>query len=246
MTVIMICVVRDLSLVKVFVCELKNELQIVLSVNTLYKEATMGDQDNHLFSSVSWEGGSSGIIASQALLDDWTPSPDNSTTDFTTAVDGTLHLTAELARRLIGAHQAAAALIVRGNWQRMRKYFSLSPKYAAWYSYHTPAVGFGIHADIVVQNSALRLTQAELEQHPDFKQFGREKEKHPPMRGWLAVPIIGEDGHNYGLLQLSDKYDDADFTEADEAQLKQLAQLTSTTLAALCRLHDNHSLGHLL
>lgn len=204
----------------------------------------MGDHENHVFSSVSWEGGSSGIIASQALLDDWTPSADTSATDFTTAVDGTLHLTAELARRLIGAHQAAAALIVRGDWQGMRKYFSLSPKYATWYGYHTPAVGFGIHAEIVSHNSAMRLTQAELEQHPDFKRFGREAGNHPPMRGWLAVPLIGADGRNYGLLQLSDKYDDADFTEADEEQLKQLARLTSTTLAALCHLHNNQSLGH--
>ncbi|HZR44415.1 MAG TPA: GAF domain-containing protein [Ktedonobacteraceae bacterium] len=199
----------------------------------------MDNQDTYSHSSVSWEGGSSGVVAPQALVDDWTPAPDAPATAFSTAIDGTLHLTAELARRLIGAHQAAASLIVKGNWQGMRKYFSLSPKYAAWYSYRTPAVGFGIHADIVNHNSAIRLTQAELEQHPDFKRFGREAGKHPPMRGWLAVPLIGEDGRNYGLLQLSDKYNDADFTEADEAQLKQLAQLTSKTLAALYRLHDN-------
>ncbi len=204
----------------------------------------MGDQDIYPLSSVSWVGGISGVVAPQALFDDWTPSPDAPATDFTTAIDGTLHLTAEVARRLIGAHQAAASLIVRGNWQGMRKYFSLSPKYAAWYSYRTPAVGFGIHAEIVVHNSAMRFTQAELEKHPNFKRFGREAGKHPPLRGWLAVPLIGGDGRNYGLLQLSDKYNDADFTEADEEQLKQLAQLTSTTLAAICQLHDNRSLGH--
>jgi GAF domain-containing protein len=105
-------------------------------------------------------------------------------------------------------------------------------------------MGFGIHADIVVHNTAMRLTQAELEQHPDFKQFGHEAGHHPPLRGWLAVPLIGEDGRNYGLLQLSDKDNDADFTEADEAQLKQLARLTSMTLAAICHLHHDQSLGH--
>jgi hypothetical protein len=42
-------------------------------------------------------------------------------------------------------------------------------------------------------------------------------------------------------LQLSDKYDDEDFTEEDEAQLKQLAQITSATLDALIRLHENHA-----
>jgi hypothetical protein len=87
----------------------------------------MGDQNNHFVSRVPLEGGGGGVVAPQALLDAWTPVPGTPATDFTTAIDGTLHLTAELARRLIGAHQAAAALIVRGNWQGMRKYFSLSP-----------------------------------------------------------------------------------------------------------------------
>ena len=131
----------------------------------------MNKQDKQPISSVSWEGGISGVVSSQALTDDWSPTPDAPATDFTTAIDGTLHLTAELARRLIGAHQAAASLIIRGNWKGMRKYFSLSPKYAAWYSYRTPAVGFGIHAEIVEHNTAMRLTQAQLEQHPDWKRF---------------------------------------------------------------------------
>jgi hypothetical protein len=56
--------------------------------------------------------------------------------------------------------------------------------------------------------------------------------------------IIGENGRNYGLLQLSDKYNDADFTEEDEAQLKQLARLTTRTLGPLRRLHENSAPGH--
>ena len=199
----------------------------------------MSNQDTQPLSSVFWAGGTSGVAMPQALTDDWSPAPGAPTNDFTTAIDGTLHLTAELARRLIGAHQAAASLIIRGNWKGMRKYFSLSPKYAAWYGYRTPAVGFGIHAEVVAHNTAMRFTQAELEQYPGWKHFGVEAGRHPPMRGWLAVPLIGEDGRNYGLLQLSDKYNDADFTEEDEAQLKQLAQLTSTTLDALRRLYEN-------
>lgn len=204
----------------------------------------MSKQDTQTTASVSWAGGTSGVVASQALDGDWSPAPGATITDLTTTIDGTLHLTAELARRLIGAHQAAASLIIGGNWKGMRKYFSLSPKYAAWYHYRTPAVGFGIHAQVVAHNSAMRFTQAELEQHPAWKHFGVEAGKHPPMRGWLAVPLVGADGRNYGLLQLSDKYDDADFTEEDEAQLKQLARLTSMTLGALLRLHENQAPGH--
>jgi len=86
---------------------------------------------------------------------------------------------------------------------------------------------------VVEANTSIRLTQAELERHLDWKGFGTEAGKHPPMRGWLAVPIVGRDVKNYGLLQLSNKYDDADFTEEDEAQLTRLAQLTSIALDAL-------------
>ena len=189
--------------------------------------------------SSTWSSGTNGVVQSQLLTEDWTPTADASATALVTAVNGVLHLTAELARHLIGAHQSAAAYIVGGDFKGMHKYFSLSPKYAAWYSYHTPAVGLGIHADVVKENEAIRLTQAELETHPDFKHFGTEEGEHPPMRGWLAVPLLGQDGRNYGLLQLSDKYNDADFTEEDEVQLKLLAQFTSVTLDALHHLRDN-------
>jgi hypothetical protein len=83
----------------------------------------MSNQDTQAVSSVSWSEGMSGVVATQALDDDWNPAPDAPTTDVTMAIDGTLHLTAGLARRLIGAHQAAASLIIRGNWRGMRKYF---------------------------------------------------------------------------------------------------------------------------
>ncbi len=53
----------------------------------------------------------------------------------------------------------------------------------------------------------------------------------------LAMPLLGQDRRNYGLLQLSDKYDDQDFTEEDETQLTRLAQLTAKTLDAIHRMY---------
>jgi GAF domain-containing protein len=175
---------------------------------------------------------------------DWTPGTEPTLpTPFAQAVDHVLRLTAELARNLVGAHQSAAALIVSGDWKHARKWFSLSSKYADWYEYRAPAVGFGLHALVVSENKPLRLTQAELVAHPAWKGFGIEAQRHPPMRGWLAVPLIGKDKHNYGLLQLSDKYNDADFTEDDEQHLMQLAQLTAAALDALRALHQENSIG---
>src|SRR5215469_14206706 len=151
---------------------------------------------------------------------------------FYNVADPVLALAAELARVVTQAHQGAATQMVNGDWAEVRKYFSLSEKYADWADYRTPAVGFGIHAYITKTNRPLRLTQAELEAHTEWRNFGTEQGKHPPMRGWVAIPLIGSDGRNYGLIQVSDRYE-GEFTEADEQHLAQLAQLTSTALDAL-------------
>jgi hypothetical protein len=83
----------------------------------------------------------------------------------------------------------------------------------------------------------IRLTDHQLRAHPAWRNFGVEQVRHPPMRGWLAVPLIGSDGTNYGFIQASDRLE-GDFTAAqDEANLVRLASLTSTVLDALAQLH---------
>jgi GAF domain-containing protein len=155
---------------------------------------------------------------------------------FLDATDGVLAQAAELARVVASAHQGAATQMIGGDWSHARKYFSLSAKYAAWADYHTPAVGYGIHAYIATTNQPMRLTQAELEAHPAWKDFGTEHGQHPPMRGWLAVPLIGSDGLSYGLIQVSDRCE-GDFTAEDEANLVRLAKLTSQALDALAMVY---------
>ena len=63
-----------------------------------------------------------------------------------------------------------------------------------------------------------------------------EKGRHPPMRGWLAAPLVGQDGLNYGLIQVSDRYE-GEFTADDEANLVRLARLTSQALDALAMVY---------
>ena len=155
---------------------------------------------------------------------------------FLDATDTVLAQAAELARVVASAHQGAATQMIGGDWSHVRKYFSLSEKYAAWADYRVPAVGFGIHAYIAQVNQPMRLTQAELEAHPAWKNFGVENGRHPPMRGWLAVPLIGSDGLNYGLLQVSDRYE-GEFTDEDEANMVRLAALTSQALDALAMVY---------
>jgi GAF domain-containing protein len=160
---------------------------------------------------------------------------DDTTAEFESRVDATLQMTCELARALIGTHQAAMSLIVAGDWLHARKYFSLSDKYAAFRDFTMPARGVGLHALVVAENTALRLTQAEVERHPAWRGYAEAAETHPPLLGLLAVPIVGEDGLNYGLLQLSDKVDGSDFNEDDERHVKRLALLAALALDALAR-----------
>jgi GAF domain-containing protein len=155
---------------------------------------------------------------------------------FMLAVDPVLTQAAELARVVTRAHQGAAAQLIGEGWAYARKYFSLSEKYAAWADYEAPARGLGIHAMAHRVDRPIRLTDEELRAHPEWRNFGSEVDRHPPMRGWLAVPLIGSDGANYGFIQASDRLD-GDFTEQDEANLLRLALLTSTALDALAQLH---------
>jgi hypothetical protein len=46
---------------------------------------------------------------------------------------------------------------------------------------------------------------------------------------------VGEDGLNYGLLQLSDKCDGGDFDEDDERRFRRLASLGAVALDALAK-----------
>jgi GAF domain-containing protein len=162
-------------------------------------------------------------------------SADHVQLEFESRVDATLQTTCELARALIGAHQAAMSLIVNGDWTHARKYFSLSDKYAAFRDFTMPARGVGVHALVVSENAALRLTQAELENHPAWLGYADAAGSHQPLRGLLAVPIVGEDGRNYGLLQLSDKADGGEFDEDDERRLQRLAVLAALALGALAK-----------
>jgi GAF domain-containing protein len=153
--------------------------------------------------------------------------------EFERRVDHLLQTTCEVARAMVGAHQAAMAMLVGGDWAHARKYFSLSEKYEEWKDFTMPARGIGLHALVVAENEAIRLNDDEVEEHPAWRGFAESAGEHPPLRGLLAVPIVGEDGLNYGLLQVSDKADGTDFDAEDERHLQCLADSASVGLDAL-------------
>jgi PAS domain S-box-containing protein len=145
------------------------------------------------------------------------------------SVEQVLQMITEQAASIIGAHQSVTSMTIDQNWAQAINAIYLSDKYAQWRNYDEKPDGSGIYAYICELNRPMRMTQAELEAHPHWKGFGNASDKHPPMRGWLAAPLMGRDGHNIGLIQLSDKHE-GEFTAADEAILVQLAQMASVAV----------------
>lgn len=144
-------------------------------------------------------------------------------------VDEVLERIVEQARSLIGAHQAVASLTIDHNWAQAVTAVSLSEKYGAYRDYAEPPDGSGIYAEVCRTNQPMRLTQEELESHPAWQGFGPHADEHPPMRGWLAAPLVARDGSNLGIIQLSDRYE-GEFTEDDEQTVVQLARIGSLAL----------------
>lgn len=139
-------------------------------------------------------------------------------------LDAVMQEVADQARRIIGAHQAIVSLTPGSDWSQSTTALSLSDKYADYRHLKEPPDGSGIYAVVRETNQPLRLTQAELVEHPRWRGFGGYADKHPAMNGWLAVPLTGRDGLNVGLLQLSDKFE-GEFTQQDEYVATELAGL---------------------
>ena len=146
-------------------------------------------------------------------------------------LDDAMNEVASQARGVIGAHQALVMLTKNSGWAPDHTIYglSLSEKYQGYRSYAEPVDGSGIYSVVCETNQTLRLTQAELEAHPRWRGFGKHADKHPAMRGWLAVPLRSRDGQNIGLLQLSDKFE-GDFTLQDEYVITEMAHLAATAL----------------
>lgn len=141
-----------------------------------------------------------------------------------------LWLITDQARTIIGTHQGITSRKTDETWAQAVHAISLSEKYAYWRDYDVRPDGSGIYALVCNTNTPLRMTQEELERHPAWRGFGHEAANHPPLRGWLAAPLIGRNGRNLGLIQLSDKYDGSEFSAEDESILVQLSHMASVAI----------------
>jgi PAS domain S-box-containing protein len=140
-----------------------------------------------------------------------------------------MNLAVDAARTIVPSHQAVAYFRALSKGEQGLHAVSLSDKYAKWRDYNAPRDGTGIYSFVMQTGVPLRMTQDELEQHPAWRGFGAEKERHPPMRGWLAVPLRSYDGNCIGVVQVSDR-ESGEFDATDEALFSQFGRIVSVAL----------------
>ena len=150
-------------------------------------------------------------------------------------VDEMLRETTARAAETIGTHQAATSLTFDRDGAR-----PLTATYrSGTYTEVGPGLGdgalTGVAADVCRTNRPLLLSQAELERRKDWRETADASAAARPLRGFLAVPLIGHEGRNLGLIQLSDKTE-GDFDADDERVLTSLAQFTAMAIEQV-RLH---------
>ncbi|MFH9982115.1 SpoIIE family protein phosphatase [Streptomyces sp. NPDC017179] len=162
------------------------------------------------------------------------------------SLDYALQTVTEEARALVGTHQSVTSMTTNLRWAQAINAVSLSDNYGEYRFFDAPPAGEGIYVLVCRDNRPMRMTQDELEAHPAWRGFGSYAPVHPPMRGWLAVPLIATDGRNLGLIQLSDKTDGGEFTADDEAVLVQLAQLASASIEKAAALENQYEIARTL
>lgn len=148
--------------------------------------------------------------------------------------DEALDLWARQARSIVGAHQSAVSFIPDGSFAEGKHAISMSEKYDKYRTYDVLPTGEGIWRFVVQENRSFCMTDEELTSHPGWKNFSDMRDarglEHPPMRGWLAVPVLSRKSGFIGVLQLTDKFH-GDFTPQDLERLTRLAQLMAPSFA---------------
>jgi len=139
--------------------------------------------------------------------------------------DQMLQVVTDLARDILGAHQAVAVAAPDQKWSAPRMSVSLSPRYRAIGERPVLRDRAAVLSFLSGIRSTVRIPRGQIgSQWTDLLANDR-----PEKLGWLAAPLTSRDGRNMGLLHLLEKID-GEFTEEDEGILTQLAQMSSIAI----------------
>ena len=151
----------------------------------------------------------------------------------------------ESAREIIGAHEAETVITIAGGRDELAHTRSHSAKYAAWAAEGRTIDLTPIYTMVWAENQPVRMTKKEIETSLSARGLFGAMPGHPLLRGWLAVPIINQDGRSLGLIQVADKVE-GEFTETDESVLTQLAQLAAVAIGNAERYEQEHRIAEIL
>jgi CheY-like chemotaxis protein len=141
--------------------------------------------------------------------------------------DRMIQVVADLARDILGAHQAVAIAAGEQKWSEVKTAASLSARYAPLGERPVLRDREALVSLLSWLRRAVRLPRGDGEAASAWLQFFENN--RPAERGWLAAPLTGRDGRNMGLLHLLDKVE-GDFSAEDEGVLTQLAQMSSIAI----------------
>ena len=136
---------------------------------------------------------------------------------------------ADQARGVIGAEQAFVSLSDGEDVPTFTIALSVSESHAADWNLQKLSSFASQFKPVLAANSAVRFTASDigsLQAQQISEGAADGADKLPPMLECLAVPLLGRNGKNIGLLQLSDKYE-GEFTQQDEYVAMELARLAA-------------------
>jgi len=141
--------------------------------------------------------------------------------------DRMIQVVTDLARDILGSHQAVAIAAGEQKWSEVKTAVSLSARYAPEGERPILRDREALVSLLSWLRRAVRIPRGDAETASAWLQFFESG--RPVEGGWLAAPLTGRDGRNMGLLHLLDKVE-GDFTTEDEAVLTQLAQMSSIAI----------------
>ncbi len=140
-----------------------------------------------------------------------------------TTLSDALRAVTESARHIIGAHASVISLGRTAGEEQVIRSISASDKYARHHDLDVLPDRAGVFSKLCRDNRSVRTIRADRGSARLPAGDGLE-DAFVPGGGLLAVPLVGYDGRNIGLLAACDKYD-GDFTGEDESILTQIAQV---------------------
>ncbi|HEY0444135.1 MAG TPA: ATP-binding protein [Candidatus Limnocylindrales bacterium] len=141
------------------------------------------------------------------------------------SLDDVLRVATDRAREIVGATWAATSQTTNEDWASSVTAVSVAPGEDPAAIRASTLDGQGMTADVCRTNRPVRLSQMELRR----RDVDPVPDATPPLRAWMAAPLVGSDGRNLGLIQLA-RLDEGEFSPAEEAVLVQLARMASVAI----------------